>query len=151
MCQCSLSGIRIHHSLAGSAPVALSLSVEAQCCRACWTLTDSQDGWCTEESDRRDGERLLCCRSNLAHKWHCLLAVSPVTSQWWNNPLILCYLSGRSWVLTEAPNPLWLAKHVLSWVVVEQGQIGWPVLSSCTTMKMSKIHQSTCLPDSIII
>lgn len=64
---------------------------------------------------RRDGGGLSRCRSNLAHKWHCLRAVSPVNAQWWNNPLILCYLSGRSWVLTEAPNPLWLAEHILSW------------------------------------
>lgn len=31
MCQCSLSGIRIYHSLTRSAPVAPSLSIEAQC------------------------------------------------------------------------------------------------------------------------
>lgn len=121
MCQCSLSGVWIYHSLAHSALVALSLSIEAQHRE----LVEHSWPCKTPGVLRRDGGGLSWCRSNLAPKWRCLLAVSPVTAQWWNNPLILCYLSGRSWVLTEAPNPLWLAEHILSWVVVKQGQIHW--------------------------
>lgn len=118
-CQCSLSSIRIYHSLAHSALVALSFTIKT----GYWEVVERSLPPCAL---RRDVWGLSCCRSNLAHKRRCLLAVSPVTVQWWNNPLILCYLSGRSWVLTEAPNPFWLAEHILSWVVVEQGLIYWP-------------------------
>lgn len=118
-CQCSLSSIRIYHSLAHSGLVALSFTIKT----GYWEVVERSLPPCAL---RRDVWGLSCCRSNLAHKRRCLLAVSPVTVQWWNNPLILCYLSGRSWVLTEAPNPFWLAEHILSWVVVEQEQIYWP-------------------------
>lgn len=47
-----------------------------------------------------------------------LLAVPPVTTPRRNNPLIHCYLSGCSWVLTEEPNTLRLAEHNLSWEAV---------------------------------
>lgn len=109
VCQCSLSGIHISHSLARPAPQALSVSVMTQY----WEPVEHSLPYKTPGALWRGGG-LSCSGSNLGHKWHCLLAISPVTSQWWNNPLILCYLSGRSWVLTEAPNPLWLAKHNLS-------------------------------------
>lgn len=140
VCQCSLSGIRIYHSLARPALLAPSVSIMTQY----WKPVEHSLPCKMPGALKRNAGGLSCSRSNLAHKWHCLLAVSPVTSQWWNNPLIPCYLSGRSWVLTEAPNPLWLAKHNLSWVVVEQGRIHWAWrrhnLSFCTSANMSKVH-----------
>lgn len=55
MCQCSLSGIRMYHSLARSAPVALSLSIEAQY----WEPVEQSVSHKTPGALRRNGLRSL--------------------------------------------------------------------------------------------